>query len=1080
MSIFVSKQNVKENFYASILYIAGAAISLLINVSNYYFLPLWLPIGLTAGYLYFKNPSILPGIFIASFISHIYLTSQTIDLMVGEKLQFFPVLFVSITETFILYTYSLFKKKWDWKSASFNRILKLKLLVFISVIMPIPITIIQAWFLVKTVSFNFNSFSFASLFITNAIGLVVFIPLFFSWFKKSSEKLFESISSTIIYGISTLFLVSIVLLRFSTFLWLTSSYLYFFVPFAYMAYISINYSPRVYTTTLAVFTIIHLYLISFFSSTSSILLNNAEDLIYLLVLAITAHYLKDKMSTRIRTIDSLKTNFEIVEEEINRQVEEYKNLNNKLFEEIEKRGLAEKELAQSRKLLSDAQEVSRISTWEYSLINKKFKWVSHNIESPLLDFDIESTSLKSIATRVHPDDLKKVIDWNKKMANQSDSFEIEIRLRRKDGDYGYYLVRGKSISDKKKVSRVLGLIMDITERKRSEVILLEKEEKFKALFDSNIDPICVIDSQNGKIHDVNPAFESLYGYSRKEIIGESYLVVSAQPEETRSSIAFGRHKGSYRVTNRIHKKKSGEQFFIEANLMKHQLDGMEMLFIITHDITRRKLAENSLAEREQKFRTFFDSDIIGMAEVSIAKELLSFNEKFTQILGYTSKEFKLKTWDSITYDEDLITENRLFNQVLTHEILGYSIEKRFISKSSELIQCKVSLKAIKSSQGNISHLIIMIDDITERKRAEAEIRESRAKLSQAQAVAKLGSIRFFPSDNNVSISDEAYEILGFGNKKPIMSRKDFFGLILPSSNVRFEELICDLENGISVEGDHEQSIIAPNGEVRYILVNFGISYNNQNQVNEVLATMADITRIKQAEMALIEANTLKDQLFSIIGHDLRSPIGSMNHLIDMYVSQRKLLDEKTSDSILETLSNTSHETYKLLDNLLEWAKSQKSESFKPEKTDLVLIIEQVLTLSKGIADSKSISLQKNLPTKAIVMVDIEMIKTVFRNLISNSIKFTQHSGIVMVSLSENSDFYNISISDTGVGIDSNIIPKLFDNTSSFTTFGTNNERGSGLGLKLVKKFVEKNGGQISVESQVGQGSKFTFSIPKFS
>lgn len=1077
MSRFVSKQNMITNGKAALLYIACAVVSLGINSSAIHFIPIWVPIGLTVSYLYSKNLKILPGIIFASLVSHLLLAFHSLGTTTSFPLM--PIFLLSVGEIVSILIFYFFTKRWNWSEVSKSKLLKLYLLLFVTILMPIPLTSAQGWYLFKINMLSTGYWGLVSIFLYNTIGIIVLIPLGLAWFKKNKEKLYESLASFAVYLVLLILLVLVFINNFIDSSWINSSLIYFFVPFAILVYIAISYSSLVYTSTLTFFSVAHLLLTYSSNINGDLTISDFENLLYLIVLVLTAHFLKDKMSLRVKAIDSLKTNYKFVEEEVNRQVEEYRDLNNRLFEEIEKRGFAEKELAQSRRLLSEAQEVSRISTWEYSTNSKKFRWISHNAELPLLGFDLESESLKSIASRVHPDDLKKAIEWNKNMDSQNSSFELEIRIKRQNDTYGYFLVRGKSIFEKNKIARVLGLIMDITERKLSEQILLEKEEKYKALFDSNIDPICVIDAQTGKVSDVNPAFVSVYGYSPDEIIGESYITLSAQPEETRTAIAFGRQIGNYRVTHRTHKKKNGDLFFIEANLMRHQLEGRDMLFIITHDITRRKEAEISLAEREQKFRTFFESDLIGMAEVSIAKEIISFNERFIQILGYSSKEFKAKTWDSITYSEDIALENKLFNQVLTHEIQGYSIEKRFVSKTSDLVQCKVSLKAIRSSQGNISHLIILVDDITERKRFESELRESRTKLSQAQSVAKLGSIRFFPGDNLVSISKEAYEILGYGNKRPTLSRKDFFNIILPSSKGRFEEFICDLENGIKVEGDHEQSVLTPSGEVKYILVNFGLSLNSQNQVDEVLATMADITRIKRAEMELLEANALKDQLLSIIGHDLRSPIGSMNQMIDMYATRKEEFDNETSKSILETLKNTSHETYKLLENLLEWAKSQKYNTYKPEVLDLVLLTEQVLSLSKGIAESKNIVLQSNLPTKAIVMVDKEMIKTALRNLISNSIKFTPQSGLITIDISDNTDSFIISVSDTGVGIAPDAIPKLFDNASSYTTAGTNNEKGSGLGLKLVKKFIEKNGGQINVESFVGQGSKFTFKLPKY-
>ena len=190
--------------------------------------------------------------------------------------------------------------------------------------------------------------------------------------------------------------------------------------------------------------------------------------------------------------------------------------------------------------------------------------------------------------------------------------------------------------------------------------------------------------------------------------------------------------------------------------------------------------------------------------------------------------------------------------------------------------------------------------------------------------------------------------------------------------------------------------MTPKGDVRYILTNFGVTYNSNDKATEVLVTMADITRIKRAEMALQEANTLKDQLFSIIGHDLRSPIGSINQLATLLEDGWGKYDEENLLRILNTITTTSSETYKLLENLLEWAKAQRTDSFKPVKTNISSLIEEVITLKKSVADAKNITLQANLPSTATAIVDIEMVKTALRNILSNSIKFTPNSGVIQI------------------------------------------------------------------------------------
>jgi PAS domain S-box-containing protein len=789
---------------------------------------------------------------------------------------------------------------------------------------------------------------------------------------------------------------------------------------------------------------------------------------------------KNSIQSEYKQVISNNSILYSLEEEISRQVGEYRDLNNRLFEEIEKRGIAERELAQSKKLLLDAQEYSGIATWEYFVDRNQFKWISYNPQRPILDFNIEEETWTSFASRIHPEDLKYLNQPNETLGSWVNGFEVEIRILNSVSDYRYYLMRGSAIEEGGSDKRLIGLIMDIDDRKKTEQILIEKEQKYRALFDSNIDSVCVIDAVSLAIVDVNPAFEYLYGYSKLDIQAKPFSILTSNADESSSSIDFAKQRGNYRVYQQTHIKSNGDQFLIEANLMMHKVNGRDMLFIISHDITQKRKAEITLAEREQKLRAFFESDLIGMAEISIAKDFLNFNQKLADILGYTPKELYLQNWEDITFPDDYTVESRLFNQALTHKIEGYSVEKRLISKSGELVDCDVSLRAVRTVQSTISHFIVLVKDISDRKKVEKALTESQKQLSYAQSVAKLGSVIFFSNNNILSFSDEAYQIFGYGSKKPRISRKEFFKKLIPNRLARFEEHICNLEKGLPVVGDHEQTIIDANGDIKHLLVNFGVTRDQNNHVIEVLVTMADITRNKNAEIALQETNILKDQLFSIISHDLRSPIASINQLVDLYEKDRMLLDEETSASILQTLKLTSHETFKLLENLLEWANAQRTDSYNPEKTNLVEIANQVIALSTGIAKSKGIELQSNLLTSAPVFVDGEMIKTALRNLISNSIKFTPPKGVVSISINEKDSLFYISVSDTGVGIPDSVVAKLFDNNTSYTTTGTNNEKGTGLGLKLVKKFVEKNGGELTVESTVGKGSIFTFTLPKSS
>jgi len=168
----------------------------------------------------------------------------------------------------------------------------------------------------------------------------------------------------------------------------------------------------------------------------------------------------------------------------------------------------------------------------------------------------------------------------------------------------------------------------------------------------------------------------------------------------------------------------------------------------------------------------------------------------------------------------------------------------------------------------------------------------------------------------------------------------------------------------------------------------------------------------------------------------------------------------------------------LVDNLLTWAKTQAEEiKYKPENLDLKPIVEESLMVLYPTASHKEIKLINSVSDDIVVCADPDMLKTILRNLVQNAIKFTESNGKIDINAVSNPDHIEISVTDNGVGITEENQQKLFGTDLNFSMQGTENESGTGLGLMLCKEFVEKHGGKIWVESQVGKGSKFLFTLP---
>ena len=223
----------------------------------------------------------------------------------------------------------------------------------------------------------------------------------------------------------------------------------------------------------------------------------------------------------------------------------------------------------------------------------------------------------------------------------------------------------------------------------------------------------------------------------------------------------------------------------------------------------------------------------------------------------------------------------------------------------------------------------------------------------------------------------------------------------------------------------------------------------------------------------------RDKLYSVIAHDLRSPMGSIKMVLNM------LILNLPSDTIgpemyeLLTMANqTTEDVFSLLDNLLKWTKSQIGKlKVVYQDIDMVEVTEGVIEIFSMVAELKKISIRLETPSKLEVYADIDMIKTVIRNLLSNAIKFSNEEAEILVTVQEQEGMAVVSVKDSGCGIDEENQKKLLHTDTHFSTFGTNNEEGSGLGLLLCQDFVIKNGGRLWFTSAKGEGSTFSFSIP---
>jgi len=346
---------------------------------------------------------------------------------------------------------------------------------------------------------------------------------------------------------------------------------------------------------------------------------------------------------------------------------------------------------------------------------------------------------------------------------------------------------------------------------------------------------------------------------------------------------------------------------------------------------------------------------------------------------------------------------------------------------------------------------------------------ARAKVLESM---KEGLIVMDHLDRIIDLNREIKMILSISGESLIGKNIDS---VFPNQPELFEYINDRKDGRLKIE-------LQRNGYPIFMDVSITALFENKDSYNGLIILTRDITRQVGIENRfriqsdqLIATNKLKDRLFSIIAHDLRSPLINLNEVIRMMNSG--MISDAEFKLFMPQLSNNIGYTTGLLENLLFWSRSQlQGEIIKPVYFNIKGITDNITALFESTIRDKDIITENNLDPFSLVYADVDMIQLIVRNLISNAIKFSEHGKSITITSVINRKEFIMCISDSGVGISKENQNKLFEQ-ETFTTRGTDNEEGTGLGLFLCKDFIEKNGGKIWVESKIGVGTKFFVQIP---
>jgi PAS domain S-box-containing protein len=380
-------------------------------------------------------------------------------------------------------------------------------------------------------------------------------------------------------------------------------------------------------------------------------------------------------------------------------------------------------------------------------------------------------------------------------------------------------------------------------------------------------------------------------------------------------------------------------------------------------------------------------------------------------------------------------------------------------------------------------LIGTTTDITERKEAEIELQKSEEKFRNVFEGSGIGMAILSLDGQFTKVNTVFCEMLEY--KEQELISVNFRDVTHPGDIEKSVGLIKDLlKSGTRESSLIEKRYLTKKGEIIWALTSVSLLTDFENKPLYFIVQVQDITKRKRNEEQVLKyaeelknLNVSKDKFFSIISHDLRSPFNSLLGLTEFMSHYYDEMNPSEIKSSILNVYNSAQQVYNLILNLLEWSMLQ-SGRLKVEKgiINLAELGVEIINLYNDAADNKKLELVNNINENILVYADKYMIDTIIRNFVSNSIKFTNSGGKIIIKGVINGDNAEVSVTDTGIGISIENQKNLFRIDEQYRRDGTANEKGTGLGLILCKEFIEKNNGVLWVESEEGKGSRFSFTL----
>jgi PAS domain S-box-containing protein len=624
------------------------------------------------------------------------------------------------------------------------------------------------------------------------------------------------------------------------------------------------------------------------------------------------------------------------------------------------------------------------------------------------------------------------------------------------------------------------------ERRRAGEALGESEQRFRTFVDHATDAFFLQD-QKQVILDVNrQACESL-GYTREELLGMTPM--DFDPDVTPADlngIAHRLNAGNVMAFESRHRRKDGTVFPVEIRGRAFWEGDRQFTVALVRDITDRKQAEEALRESEERFRGTFENAAVGVANVDFAGRWLRVNQRLCDIVGYTREELLQKTFQEMTHADDLPMCVEQFTPFAQGGLPNYSMQKRYIRKDGSIVWVEIFGSLQRDAAGKPAYAIAMIQDISQRKRLEGELRESEHRWrSLTEALPQLvwtampdGACDYFSKQWTQHTGVAENDLLGW----------QWLQTLHPNDREPTRQLWTDSVAGRGAY-DVEYRVRRFDGEYRWFKTRGVPIRDSEGGIFKWFGTCTDITdaklageELRLAKEAAESANRAKDEFLANVSHEIRTPMNAILGMTELVLDTPLGDDQRQS---LRTVKSAANNLLGIINDLLDFSKIEAGKlELDPGEFSLRAAVGDTVRALAVRAHRKGIELVCNVQPEVpdALFGDAGRLRQVLLNLVGNAIKFTENGEVVVhvdaatgsESAPEDEVSVRFTVRDTGIGIPREKQSTIFRAFEQEDMSTTRKYGGTGLGLTISAQLVTLMGGSITVQSELGRGSTFSF------